>query len=281
MITLSRALGITDNEIAIGKLELNMTVGRGGITYLEKWLRSNESDRIEGTTECSYWGWYGDQRNFTPNHLVFSFVQMDTNRWLFVSAAQINAVPEHSRATYMVIDKYKPYFGRVIIKHQKGNTFGRYVFDLSPRIEDCELIEILSSPYSGQQFEGYDNVHLDYRLCADVFKGKLMPTYHEALKKITGVYCLTDKVTGKLYIGSATGDGGVASRWGNYLDSKHGGNQKLIKLFNEKGEAYFEDNFTFTLLEYFGVSYDPVKIKLREQYWKKCLNTISCGYNDN
>ncbi len=42
-----------------------------------------------------------------------------------------------------------------------------------------------------------------------------MPTYYEALKKITGVYCLTDTHTGKLYIGSATGEGGVAQRWGN------------------------------------------------------------------
>ena len=30
---------------------------------------------------------------------------------------------------------------------------------------------------------------------------------------------------GKHYIGSATGEGGVAQRWGNYLDSKHGGNK--------------------------------------------------------
>ena len=85
-----------------------------------------------------------------------------------------------------------------------------------------------------------------------------MPTYYEALKKISGVYCLTDTHTGKLYIVSASGEEGVAQRWGNYLDSKHGGNKQLIELYEKKGPKYFEENFTFALIEYFGISYDPV-----------------------
>lgn len=52
---------------------------------------------------------------------------------------------------------------------------------------------------------------------------------------------------------------GVGQRWGNYLASKHGGNVKLRKLYEKEGDAYFEKNFTFTLLEYFGLSYDPGK----------------------
>lgn len=89
------------------------------------------------------------------------------------------------------------------------------------------------------------------------------------------------KVFGGIYIGSATGEEGVAQRWGNYLDSKHGGNKKLIALYERKGSEYFEKYFTYTLLEYFGLSYDPIKILEREQYWKKCLDTIRNGYNDN
>lgn len=105
--------------------------------------------------------------------------------------------------------------------------------------------------------------------------------YYEALTKITGVYCLTDTHTGKLYIGSATGEEEVAQRWGNYLDSKHGGNKKLITLYSQKGAEYFEKHFTFTLLEYFGLSYDPIKILEREQFGKRCFDTIRNGYNDN
>lgn len=119
-------------------------------------------------------------------------------------------------------------------------------------------IKILPCLYSGENFEGYDRVHLPYHCLDDIFKGRILPTYYEALKKITGVYCLTDTHTGKLYIGSASGEEGVAQRWGNYLDSKHGGNKQLIELYEKKGPKYFEENFTFALIEYFGISYDPV-----------------------
>ena len=81
--------------------------------------------------------------------------------------------------------------------------------------------------HRGEKFEGYDRVHLPYARLKDVFSGRILPTYYEALKKVTGVYCLTDTCTGKFYIGSATGTEGVAQRWGNYLSSKHGGNVKL------------------------------------------------------
>lgn len=42
----------------------------------------------------------------------------------------------------------------------------------------------------------------------------------------------------------------------------------MIALYEQKGSEYFEKHFTYTLLEYFGLSYDPIKILEREQYWK-------------
>jgi len=280
VIKLNNILGLSNDEIKNSKIELNMKVGSGGIPFLESWLKSDENDRIEGTSNCSYWGWYGEkQRNFYPGQWVFSFIRMGYDEWLFISAAEIIDVPKDSWAVVSIIEKYKPLFGRLIIKYNKGQKFSRYVFNLSNCIENCEVKEILSCQYSGQQFEGYDRVYLFYRMLSDIFAGKIMPTYYEALKKITGIYCLTDKKTGKLYIGSASGEGGVAQRWGNYLDSKHGGNKKLIDLYKKEGPEYFEQYFTFTLLEYFGLSYDHDRIIAREQYWKNCFQTISNGYN--
>ena len=50
---------------------------------------------------------------------------------------------------------------------------------------------------------------------------------------------------------------------------------------SKKSSEYFEKFFTNTLLEYFNLSYDSIKILKREQYWKKCLDTIRNRYNDN
>lgn len=280
-IYLNDVLHLTKEQIENSRIELNMTVGRSGEAYINRWLELDSKAKESGISDCSYWGWYGNKRNFRPGQWVFSFAKMSYDEWMLISAAEIIDVPEHTRAKVAILEQYKNLFGRMIIKHYKGQTRERYVFKMENRINDCEVKEILPCIYSGDRFEGYDNVFLPFRKLKQVFSGEIMPTYCEALKKITGVYCLTDTHTGKLYIGSATGEGGVAQRWGNYLDSKHGGNVKLIDLYEKEGPEYFEKFFTYTLVEYFGLSYDPDAIKQREQYWKHCLDTIKHGYNDN
>lgn len=206
---------------------------------------------------------------------------MSDDEWLFMSAAQIIDTLADDWADVQVLNRFSLLFGRLIIKCKKGNTFSRHVFNLNKYLEQATVREVLSYVYSGEKFEGYDRVHFPYHMLSDIFAGRILPTYYEALKKITGVYCLTDTHTGKLYIDSATGEEGVAQRWGNYLDSKHGGKKKLITLYKQKGSEYFEKYFTYTLLEYFGLSYDSIKILKREQYWKRCFDTVKNGYNDN
>ena len=282
-LNLNQLLNLTSAEIENSKIEFNMNAGSGGQPFLDRWLKHSEIEKASGTCgDCSFWGWYGKkQRNFYPGQWVFSFARIADEEWLFISAAEVIDVPGDGWATVDVLEKYIPFFGRLVIKCKKGNTFSRYVFNLSNYLEQATVKEILPCLYSGETFEGYDKVHLPFHRLSDIFYGRILPTYYESLKKIIGVYCLTDTHTGNHYIGSATGGEGVAQRWGNYLDSKHGGNKKLIALYDQKGSEYFERYFTFTLLEYYGLSYDPMKVLEREQYWKRCLDTIRNGYNDN
>lgn len=282
LLSLKHILNLSEEDRERSKIEFNMSDGSGGESFLYRWLKHTDEEKTNGECKnCSYWGWYGNKRNFYPGQLVFSFVRIIDDEWLFISAAEILDVPQDDRAIVKILEQYKPLFGRLVIKCKKGNTYGRYVFNLDKYIDQILIKEILPNMYTGDKFEGYDNVHLPFKKLEDIFNGRIAPTYYEALNKITGVYCLTDTKTGKLYIGSATGGEGVAQRWGNYLDSKHGGNKELIKLYEREGEEYFKKYFTFTLIEYFGLSYDPEKILKREQYWKKCLDTRKHGYNDN
>lgn len=282
-IYLNNVFHLSEENVAKSKLELNMRENKNGPLHLDNWLELTEKEKEIGVSKCSYWGWYSkQQRNFQVGDLVFSFVQMqEIDEWLFISSGEVIEIPKDDYAKMKILEEYRPFFGKLIIKYKKGNTYSRYVFNLKDRLNDCVLKEILPSMYTGEKFEGFDKVNLPYGKLDKIFKGELMPTYFEALKKITGIYCLTDNKTGKLYIGSAYGSEGVAQRWGNYLNSKHGGNKKLLDLYEDKGEQYFMDNFTFTLIEYFGINYDVQKIIEREQYWKRCFNTINTGYNSN
>jgi len=93
-----------------------------------------------------------------------------------------------------------------------------------------------------------------------ILNGAKYSDYRSALESANGVYCLTDTKTGKLYIGSAYGENGIAQRRSNYIDTKTGGNKDLVVLFKKEGESYFEENFEFTLIEYFGMNTDAERI---------------------
>lgn len=282
-IPLNNILNLSEDQIRNSKIELNMLYGKNGQPFIDRWLELPEEERSIGAPGVtSYWGWYGKQRNFHEGQWVFSFVRLYRgNEWLFVSAAEVLGVPKGRQAEVEILKAYEPLFGRMVIHLEKGQTFGRYCFNLEKYLGVATVREILPVIYSGETFQGYDHVSLPFSKLDRIFKREILPSYHDALESVTGVYCLTDRKTGKLYIGSATGAGGVAQRWGNYLDSAHGGNKKLRELYDREGKEYFEQNFDFTLLEYFGLSYDPEKILEREQWWKDCLDTRVHGYNDN
>lgn len=282
-IPLNSILNLSEEDIANSKIELNMDAGRGGESFMDRWLCYSEEEKVNGTcTECSYWGWYGNKRNFAVGQMVFSFIRLNKrDEWLLISVAKITNVPEVGRAEGSITDRFKPFFGRLIICLEKGQTFGRYAFWMSKYIHKAEVFEVLPTIYSGETFRGYDWVNLPYSKLKRIFNREILPTYHDALACVSGIYCLTDTKTGKLYIGSATGEGGVAQRWGNYLASGHGGNKELRALHEQKGDEYFSKYFTFTLLEHFSLHHDPDQIVRRESYWKDCLDTRKHGYNDN
>lgn len=280
-LLLNDILRLSDDEIANSKIELGMTSGAKGKPKIEEWLFENADIKMCGKSICSFWARKGKNRNYYPGQLAFSFIRICDDEWLFISAAKILGVPEIGYAEYEPLEKYKPFFGRMIVRYKKENTFSNYVFRMQTYMREITVKEILPCPYSGKQFEGYDKVNLTHEELRKILEGKIMPTYREALAKISGIYCLTDRSTGKLYIGSAYGEGGLARRWGDYLDSKHGNNKKLRTVFDKNGRDYFVKNFTFTIIEFFGKSYDPCKIIEREQFWKRCFDTINNGYNDN
>lgn len=150
-LQLNQILNLSQDEIDNSKIELNMQAGRGGQPFLDRWLKHSEEEKASGTcAECSYWGWYGKQgRNFKPGQWVFSFARMTGDEWLLISAAEIKDVPADEWATVSVLERFMPLFGRLIIKCKKGDTFERYVFNLSTYLDQATVKEILPCLYRG------------------------------------------------------------------------------------------------------------------------------------
>lgn len=277
-LLLNKIFNLSDEEIENSRLELNMSVGSGGEAFADKWLSLSEDSRLSGRTDCSYWGWYGKQRNFYPGDYVFSFIKLEYDEWLFVSAAKIIDVPENSRAEYEVLTRFQPFFGRLVIKYNKGQTYSRYVFKMKDRIADIKVKEILTEIYSGEHFPGYHKVSLTFAQLEAIVKRR-PNDWVKALENQKAVYVITDLSNGKLYVGSATAKSKMLlSRWENYIKTGNGGNVELKKLSFE----HIKKNFQFSIIENYNVNMDDDYIIEREQYWKKVLGTgKDLGYNRN
>jgi hypothetical protein len=153
-------------------------------------------------------------------------------------------------------------------------------FKLESYIENITVNQIFESKYMGEVFPGYDNINHDFIVLENIFKmGK--SDWKTALENVKGVYLLTDKETGKSYVGSAYGDAGIWSRWLNYINTFHGWNDQMISLVNKKGEKYIKENLKFSILEIHGMFVSDEQIIERENYWKEKLMTRIHGYNSN
>lgn len=106
-----------------------------------------------------------------------------------------------------------------------------------------------------------------------------IPSWRAALENVAGVYLISDGETGKLYVGSATGESGIWSRWSAYLNG-HGDNVRLRKVIDESSAARAEQ-FHFSVLEIADTHTKPEEVLQREAHWKEVLLSRLHGHNGN
>lgn len=90
-----------------------------------------------------------------------------------------------------------------------------------------------------------------------------------------GVYLLSEKTTGKMYVGSATGEGSLLQRWNDYANNGHGGNVELKALKNP--------SYQMSVLHAVPMQYPDENILESEQAWKaKLMSRVhEFGLNGN
>lgn len=185
---------------------------------------------------------------------------------------KLNLAPEHSKLK-----------GRLVVKFERPDASQHMRIGLeTPTAQGFTLHSILEREISSVEFQDYRNVRLTYQELKSIIKNQ-NPTWKTALSHLNAIYLQTDTKTGKLYVGSAYGKQKLWGRWSEYVDTYHGGNKALKELFEKEGASYFEDNFTYTLLEVLPSDNKEIgnTVISRESWWKIALQTREFGYNCN
>jgi len=183
-----------------------------------------------------------------------------------------------------LMDDFSDYRRRLIIKLSKpiGKATYNKLYTSVERDFNPEIYELAPSTKLGA-FPGYNNVLLTHKELQRIIRMEA-PEWKTLLSNVKGVYCITDRATGKLYIGSASGDDeGIWQRWSNYADVNNltGGNKIFEELKNNYGSDYIINNFTYSILEIFDMKTSREYILSRERYWKRVFKSVKFGMNDN
>ena len=181
-----------------------------------------------------------------------------------------------------LLEDFADYRKRLIIRLSKpiGRDIYNKPYNNVQRDFNPEVYELAPSTKLGS-FPGYNNVLLTHKDLQTIFKMDA-PEWKKALSNVKGVYCITDTSTGKLYIGSASGDSdGIWQRWSSYANVSDltGGNKTFEELKNN-GADYIIDSFTYSILEIFDMRTKREYIIHREEYWKRVFQTVRFGMNN-
>lgn len=139
--------------------------------------------------------------------------------------------------------------------------------------KDKEVVEIKGKKSIGD-FQSFSLVDLNYQDLKNLIQfPDTNLTWLKALSSVNGVYLIKDKISGKLYVGSAYGDQGIYGRWSAYARNGHGGNLELQDLD--------PTNFQFSILEIVPATSTADSVINCENRWKEKLGTRIFGLNKN
>jgi len=273
-ILINDILRLSEDDIKRTRLKLN--IDNGYTDPLEEYKQ--EPDKIN----IQWFLWHNQRRYFSKGQIAICLLYLSGDNWLLTTIKKITKeidVTDDIGYEADEIEEYSKYFGRTIIKyHNTNRSMGRTYKSL---MNELEIMEVLPVMYDGDDFPGYENIRLTYSQLATIIN-RQRPGWIAALQNQKAVYLLTDRKTGKHYVGSATAQYGMLlQRWSSYVDNGHGGNVELKELVQSKGFDYIKENFQYSVLENYDARMDDKYILKRESWWKETLCSRAHGYNSN
>lgn len=274
IISIQDLLNFDDEEIY--KVKVKFNIWNGSVNPIDEYLENPE------IVNNQWLFWRGERRNFNEGEIAVCLVKISYDTWLLTTIKRVTKelnVREGINYEGEELKEYRKYFGRIVIKyHKNAQTMCRNYDKIA---DDLIVNQILPTSYDGEDFPGYDNIRLSFAQLKNIVDHHKRDWWG-ALENQKAVYLITDKHSGKLYVGSATSNNGMLlARWSSYINNGHGGNAILKKLVNEKGIEYVKQYFMYTVLENFNSNVDDSKVLARESWWKDVLCSRKFGYNDN
>lgn len=278
-ILLNDILNFGQSEMEVARIKFNQIYK--GKDPLLIWL--NNHDEVDNN--WLFWKFANGRMNFHQKQIAICFIKMGDDEWLLTTIKNVEKELDLDNEVDgvccegKIMKKYEKFFGKIIVKFHKTAAKGCITFKKLQN--ELEVLQILPSIYDGDEFPGYDKVCLSYDKLKLIIERK-KSDWVNALENQKAVYLITDKKTGKLYVGSATSKNGMLlARWQTYVSTFDGGNVKLKELVKEHGEDYVKQNFQYSILENFNSKTDDKYVLQRESWWKEVLDSRKHGYNDN
>lgn len=278
-----------DNSSVI-KVKFNISSGHGGLKAWKNLLENKESCLDDEWIKMNAHRKKHANNNLDKAEYLLSFAQYEPlgpQYYIFGGLYKVEKIiPERYDTTgynLELMDSYKGYRKRLIIKLKKPVGRDLYLrwFDKVQGQLDPEIYTVTPSTALGN-FPGYNLVCISHYDLQTIYNNE-SEEWKQALSNVKGVYCITDKSTGKLYIGSASGDNeGIWQRWSSYanINNLTGGNKSFedMKAYDPN---HIIENFNYSILEIFDMRTPREYIIQREGHWKKVFKSIEFGMNNN
>lgn len=213
-------------------------------------------------------------RPFDRCRVILSFLGVEGNKAEFYGAyevrrsrpytpEQLAALPDWMREGHREdspairyelreLERFRAYRRRLVVQWKSSRVWVQK--------KDLDIYELLPATLS-TLFPGYQDVLLSFDELKWIFADpRAHRDWKSALESNAGIYRIVDLSTGKIYIGSAYGSGGIWGRWQNYARTGHGGN-KLLKDCNPA-------NFQWSIVRTVSTAMSPrdvIRIEAREK----------------
>lgn len=268
------------------KVKFNMRAGDGGIEAWdllmdnhEEWLnmsryRTKQTNNNMG--HARYLLSFAQYYPYGPQYFIFGgFFEVRTviPEVFYDYGYALQPLPLHSEYIKRLIIKLDAPIGR--------NVYLRLYEKLEGQLNP-EVYELAADTKLGT-FPGYQNIRLRHRELQRIIAND-EPSWKDALSSVKGVYVITDLSSGRLYVGSASGEAnGLWQRWSGYahLGNLTGGNRELETMRSMLGDDYIIENFQYSILEIFDPKTKAEAILTRESFWKLALGSRTHGMNLN